>query len=406
MSAPTEVSGAGAPAVPSAMPARTATQASSAGDFASHIQGQHGLVNGALAVAQKAVPVVAQDKPVAVVKAGPADTQGNVLDQINPGACAGVVASPPGGNTVKKSGAQTKDSADDAAACPNGALKIDLANLTAPAPPTIPVTAPAIPAGSAVGKDVQCSADELTGPRLLATSKGSPPSVAQTTSATTGVGANAPSVTVATSILPGVAPMPTFSAQHETPDTIAPIAANTPVPATNQTPNPFPTGPLSLPVTVTGILKLPGAPPSEPAGREFSEAVGTRVSWLAEQRISHAEISLSPPDLGPIQIHLALDGQQVRADFYSVQADVRAALQDSIPYLREMLSGQGLQLLHVGIGSGNTNDSAKGNHAEQQRKNSTGGVMGITEMSNEQKSVVTENVWRTTAHNGLLDEYA
>lgn len=96
----------------------------------------------------------------------------------------------------------------------------------------------------------------------------------------------------------------------------------------------------------------PGAPLALPANPEagFDDGFGTRVAWIAEQRLGHAEIRLNPEHLGPIDVRVQLDGTRVAAEFHSAHAEVRQAIEASVPRLREMLGQHGLQLGHADVG--------------------------------------------------------
>ncbi len=85
-------------------------------------------------------------------------------------------------------------------------------------------------------------------------------------------------------------------------------------------------------------------------GDRFGDTLGTQMTWMAEQKIGHAHIRVSPGDLGAIEVSLRLDGDRVHADFSSAQPEVRQALQDSLPRLREMLGQQGFQLAQADVG--------------------------------------------------------
>ena len=89
----------------------------------------------------------------------------------------------------------------------------------------------------------------------------------------------------------------------------------------------------------------------------FDEAVSTRVGWLAEQKIGHAHIRISPDDLGAIDVRLRLDGDKVHASFSSPHVEVRHALENSLPRLREMLGEQGFQLGNADVGQQAQGDS-------------------------------------------------
>ncbi|HBK46993.1 MAG TPA: flagellar hook-length control protein FliK, partial [Xanthomonadaceae bacterium] len=82
----------------------------------------------------------------------------------------------------------------------------------------------------------------------------------------------------------------------------------------------------------------------------FDEAVGTRLSWLADQKIGHAHIKITPNDLGPIEVRLHLDGDKVNANFTAAHAEVRQALEQSLPKLRDMLGEHGFQLGQADVG--------------------------------------------------------
>jgi len=76
----------------------------------------------------------------------------------------------------------------------------------------------------------------------------------------------------------------------------------------------------------------------------FPDAVGTHIQWLAEHKIGHAHLQLTPQDMGPLEVRLKLEGDQLQAHFTSAEAEVRQALEHSLPRLRELLGEHGLNL--------------------------------------------------------------
>lgn len=80
---------------------------------------------------------------------------------------------------------------------------------------------------------------------------------------------------------------------------------------------------------------------------EFSE----RIVWQAKSDIQSAQININPPQLGPVQISLNLNGDQASAVFTSPHAEVRQAIEDALPKLREMLSASGINLGDANVGS-------------------------------------------------------
>ena len=97
---------------------------------------------------------------------------------------------------------------------------------------------------------------------------------------------------------------------------------------------------------------LPPLPMPANPDAGFDEGFGTRLVWMAEQRVGHAEIRLNPEHVGPIEVRVRLDGEQVRAEFHSAHAEVRQAIEASLPRLRELLGQHGLQLGQADVGQG------------------------------------------------------
>ncbi len=96
-------------------------------------------------------------------------------------------------------------------------------------------------------------------------------------------------------------------------------------------------------------LLPPLAVPADP-GAGFDDGLGTRIAWMADQRMGHAEIRLNPEHAGPIDVRVDLDGDRVDARFHSASAEVRQALEASLPRLRELLGQHGLELGQADVG--------------------------------------------------------
>ena len=96
------------------------------------------------------------------------------------------------------------------------------------------------------------------------------------------------------------------------------------------------------------------APSADLHGGHFDEDIGDAVRWMADQKIAHAHIKVTPNDLGTVEIRLRLDGDRVHADFSSAQAEVRQALENGLPRLRDMLGQHGFQLAHADVGQQHT----------------------------------------------------
>jgi len=146
------------------------------------------------------------------------------------------------------------------------------------------------------------------------------------------------------------------------------------------------------------VFNASPTPTPDLQGDSFDEAVGTRLSWLAEQKIGHAHIKITPNDLGPIEVQLKLDGDRVHASFSAAHADVRQALEQSLPRLRDMLGEQGFQLAHADVGAQQQGQPGNGD-------GSTAGFGGLADGVADEPApvIVPASVLRAR---GLLDAYA
>ena len=79
-----------------------------------------------------------------------------------------------------------------------------------------------------------------------------------------------------------------------------------------------------------------------------------------------ASLTLNPPDLGPMQIVLAVTDDKASVNFTSAQPEVRQALEAAMPRLREMLGETGIALGEATVSAGtpgeHTHDE-RGRHA-------------------------------------------
>lgn len=150
----------------------------------------------------------------------------------------------------------------------------------------------------------------------------------------------------------------------------------------------------------TGNAIFNGEPTPKPVLGDdgFDQAIGARLGWLADQKIGHAHIRLSPDDMGPVDVRLQLNGDKVHASFSSPHVDVRQALESSLPRLRELLGEQGFQLAHADVGH-----QAPGGDGNASGQAAGGGMAGDGEPSPGDASVSSAQLIR---QRGLLDAYA
>ena len=91
---------------------------------------------------------------------------------------------------------------------------------------------------------------------------------------------------------------------------------------------------------------------STPVGASgFANELAQRVVVFAGQKVQRAEIAVTPADLGPIAVSIEVRGQEATLAFSAASHTTRAAIEDALPRLRDMLSAQGLHLAGTHVGS-------------------------------------------------------
>jgi len=85
----------------------------------------------------------------------------------------------------------------------------------------------------------------------------------------------------------------------------------------------------------------------------WSNELGARLTLMAQQGITSASLRLSPPQLGPLEVRIAVRDNSAAVWFGASQSDTRAALEQALPRLRELFASHGLNLTNAGV-SGET----------------------------------------------------
>lgn len=143
-----------------------------------------------------------------------------------------------------------------------------------------------------------------------------------------------------------------------------------------------------------------GSPTATPevGADDFGDALSARIGWLADQKVGHATIKVTPHDLGQIEVRLQIDGDKVHASFSSAHAEVRHALETSLPRLRELLGEQGFQLGNADVGQQHTAQDGRTGGERSGQGNGGGGEPALAEVTLSSAQLVRQR--------GLLDMYA
>lgn len=130
--------------------------------------------------------------------------------------------------------------------------------------------------------------------------------------------------------------------------------------------------------------------------RGWDNEVGQKVVWLASREESRAEMTLTPPHLGKIEITLTVSGDQTNALFVSASPMARDALENALPRLREILAEAGITLGQASVNA----ESSQGGAGEDGRGHARSG----RDAPPVQAAPVTGQWIRQG--NGLIDTFA
>jgi flagellar hook-length control protein FliK len=76
----------------------------------------------------------------------------------------------------------------------------------------------------------------------------------------------------------------------------------------------------------------------------WPQAVAAQVHWFVNNDVQSATLRLSPEHLGPVEVHLDVRESQVNVSFTAAHPETRAALEQTVPRLREIFASGGLSL--------------------------------------------------------------
>ncbi len=104
----------------------------------------------------------------------------------------------------------------------------------------------------------------------------------------------------------------------------------------------------------------------------WGDAVGNRVLWLAGQNNSKAELILTPPHLGKLEISLTVTGDTTTAQFTAATPAAREALEQAMPRLREMLEQAGITLTDSNVNTASRDNNGDSGHGQGRAGNARG----------------------------------
>jgi flagellar hook-length control protein FliK len=124
----------------------------------------------------------------------------------------------------------------------------------------------------------------------------------------------------------------------------------------------------------------------------WDNQVGQKVIWMVGGEDQSATLELNPPDLGPVQVVLNVSNDLASVTFSSQQLEVRQALENALPRLREMMSESG-----IALGNASVNAGAEGRQGQDGQGsgrqgggggNGSGGDASIAEVTPRQRTSI------------------
>lgn len=133
---------------------------------------------------------------------------------------------------------------------------------------------------------------------------------------------------------------------------------------------------------------------------QWGQALGQRVSYMANAQIQQAQITLNPEKLGPIQIKLHMDrDQQVQVSLSAQHGTTKEAIEAAIPRLREMLEQSGVQVASVDVGDFSQFSEQAGEDLEEESQ------LSQTAQNNAVGSVDESETTKVDVHSDQLVDY-
>jgi flagellar hook-length control protein FliK len=139
----------------------------------------------------------------------------------------------------------------------------------------------------------------------------------------------------------------------------------------------------------------------------WDNQVTQKVIFMAAGGEQSASLTLNPPELGPMQVVLSVSNDTTNVTFSAAQPEVRHALENSMPKLREMLAESGISLGNANVNA-NMPDQAQAN-ANANQGGSHGGGHGQGRFNNGNNVAAADTPAPRPSRrneNGLVDTFA
>lgn len=133
--------------------------------------------------------------------------------------------------------------------------------------------------------------------------------------------------------------------------------------------------------------------------RQWESAIGNSLVFMTGQQHSRAEIVLTPPQMGRIEISLTVNASnEATATFVSASPAVQEALTNAVPRLKEILADAGITLSQADVNAGSPEQSPGGNGDSPRRP-------ATADFGGDGGARTTAGQWSSVGR-GLVDVFA
>ncbi|WP_022977288.1 flagellar hook-length control protein FliK [Nevskia ramosa] len=140
-------------------------------------------------------------------------------------------------------------------------------------------------------------------------------------------------------------------------------------------------------------------------GLDAAVRLGERLRWLSEAGVQEARLQLHPRELGSIDVRIRVEQQTASVWFGADHPAARAALEASLPQLRERMAADGLQLGQAEIGGSAQFQSQEREAGGQGRPGTSSWSGAPGRLPDEPIPGHDRLVAAVARHRGLIDRY-
>ena len=138
----------------------------------------------------------------------------------------------------------------------------------------------------------------------------------------------------------------------------------------------------------------------------WQQELGDKVAWMASNQGGHvSNLVLNPPSMGTVEIRLHVQGSEAGAQFYAANPDVRNALEQAMPRLREMMANAGIALGDTMVSNQSFSQRDSSQSQSERSGSKSGSTFGISALAGPMEGA-SLRTGHLSAGNTLLDYYA